>query len=337
VITMSAIVEQAALLQRQWETDPRWAGITRDYSALDVIRLRGRVAGEHGQARRGTARLWDLLHHRDGAPTLAAVAAADAVQAAGAESDATYLPSWLAAGQSPMPRLVRSVNTAVSGAAIVADAGHSSDAAGDAFGLMTDMIEAGAAGVCFEDLLSTDPAGGHPGERILVPTRHHIGTLNAARLAADVLGVPSLIIARTGAHAASLLTSAVDPRDHEFLTGERTADGYHRVEPGWYACVTRQLEYAPYADLLWLETPAPDLDLARAFACIIHSQYPDKLLAYSCPQPSPGRTHDPAAPAAEFQRELAALGYRFQSATPAGYPAPVVPSARADQHALANA
>lgn len=272
---MSAIVEQAASLQRQWETDPRWAGITRDYSALEVIRLRGRVAGEHGPARRGAGRLWDLLNQRDGAPI---------------------------------------VNGAPTGSPIVAEAGDSSDAVLDAFGLMTEMIDAGAAGVCFGDLLAADRPAGHPGDKVLVPTRHHIGTLNAARLAADVLDVPSLIIARTGAHAASLLTSAIDPRDHEFLTGERTADGYHRVEPGWYACVTRQLEYAPYADLLWLETPAPDLDLARAFACVIHSQHPDKLLAYSCPQPF------------TFHRELADLGYRFQSVTPAEHPAPAVPA-----------
>jgi len=266
---MDAIGEQVALLQREWQTDPRWAGITRDYSALEVIRLRGRLAAEHGQARGGAGRLWDLLHNRDGAPVVG--------------SDAVYLAN---------------------------------DSSDDAFGLMTEMIDAGAAGVCFGDLLPAGRAAGHQGEQVLVPTRHHIGTLNAARLAADVLGVPALIIARTGAHAASLLTSAVDPRDHEFLTGERTADGYHRVEPGWYACVTRQLEYAPYADLLWLETPAPDLALARAFACIIHSQYPDKLLAYSCPAP------DGDASMAEFQAELAAMGYRFQAAAPAGQRAP---------------
>jgi len=293
---MCAIVEQAALLQRQWETDPRWAGITRDYSALDVIRLRGRDARDYGLARRGVRRLWERLRDQDGAPLLGAVVGDRASLAAGAGPDPVYL------------------------------ADDSSDAAGDAFGVMTEMIDAGAAGVVFGDLLATDRSAGHPAEKALVPTRHHIGTLNAARLAADVLGVPALIIARTGAHAASRLTSAIDPRDHEFLTGGRTADGYHQVEPGWYACVTRQLEYAPYADLLWLETPAPDLDLARAFACIIHSQYPDKLLAYSCPRPATEPGHDSAASIAQFQRELAALGYRFQSATPAAYAAPAVPA-----------
>ena len=157
-----------------------------------------------------------------------------------------------------------------------------------AFDLMTAMIEAGAAGVRFEDQLSPSGAPGDLGGKVLVPTGQHIETLTAARLAADVLGVPSLIIARSGAHAASLLTSDIDERDHEFLIGERTAEGFHRVEPGWYACVTRELAFAPYADVLWLETPAPDLAVARAFACIIHSQYPDKLLAYSCPPPSTG-------------------------------------------------
>jgi isocitrate lyase len=335
---MEAIGEQAALLQREWQTSHRWAGITRDFSALDVIRLRGRVAGEHGPARRGAGRLWELLHHRGGAPTLGAFAGHHAAQAAGV--DAIYLPGWQGDDETRMPGLVRGVNRALAEAApagsetaggvgperrlpaIVADAGGSSDAVLDAFGLTTEMIGAGAAAVCFEDLTSTDRADGRAGEQALVPTRHHIGTLNAARLAADVLGVPSLIIARTGAHTASLLTSAIDPRDHEFLTGERTADGLHRVEPGWYACVTRQLAYAPYADLLWLETPAPDLDLARAFACIIHSQYPDKPLAYSYRAPVAGPARASGASAAEFQRELAAMGYRFQATPPIGHSAP---------------
>jgi isocitrate lyase len=291
-INMGAIGGQAALLQREWETDPRWAGITRDYSAQDVIRLRNSVAGEHSLARRGASRLWDLLHNRDAAPTLGAVVGDHAVQAAGAGLDAIYLPGCQAADET------------------------------DAFELMTAMIEAGAAGVCFEDLLPSARASGHVGGKVLVPTGRHIETLNAARLAADVLGVPSLIIARTGAHAASLLASDIDERDHEFLNGERTAAGFHRMEPGWYACVTRELAFAPYADLLWLDTPAPDLAVARAFACIIHSQYPDKLLAYSCPPPFTGRTHRSGASIAKFQKELTAMGYQFQSAAPAGSPAP---------------
>jgi isocitrate lyase len=359
VIDMGATGEQAAQLQREWETDPRWAGITRDYNARDVIRLRGCAAGEHGPARRGASRLWDLLHRPDAAPTLGAVVGDRAAEAAWAGSPAIYLPGWqavdgsLAGGvypgqpphqDNPMPHLVRRVNNALlsedpparaespgDGFApgrrvppVVADAGCG--AVPGAFELMTAMIEAGAAGVRFDDQLPPGGVRGDLGEKVLVPTGQHIETLTAARLAADVLGVPSLIIARSGANAASLLTSDIDERDHEFLTGERTADGFHRVEPGWYAYVTRELAFAPYADVLWLETPAPDLAVARAFACIIHSQYPDKLLAYSCPPPSTGRTHQDGASIAKFQMELAAMGYQFQSAIPAGCPGPVEPS-----------
>ena len=356
---MDAIGEQAAQLQRVWETDPRWAGITRDYSARDVIRLRGRAAGEHSLAHRGASRLWDLLHRQDAAPALGAVVGDRAAEAARAGSPAIYLPGWqagdgrLAGGGypgepphpgNPMPNLVRRINNALMSAdpparaespadglgpgrrltPVVADAGFG--AVPDAFGLMTAMIEAGAAGVRFEDQLSPGGACGDQGGEVLVPTGQHIEALTAARLAADALGVPSLIIARSGAHAASLLTSDVDERDHEFLIGERTAEGFHRVEPGWYACVTRQLAFAPYADVLWLETPEPDLDVARAFACIIHSQYPDKLLAYSCAAPFTWTTHHSGAPTAKFRVELAAMGYQFQSAIPAGRPGPPKPS-----------
>jgi isocitrate lyase len=359
VIDMGAIGEQAAQLQREWETDPRWAGITRDYRAQDVIRLRGRVAGEHSLAHRGASRLWDLLHRQDAAPTLGAVVGDRPAEAARAGLPAIYLPGWQAGDGSlaggghpgqpphpgnPMPHLVRRINNALLSEdppartesagdgfapgrrlpAVVADAG--SGAVLGAFDLMTAMIEAGAAGVRFEDHLSPGGARADLGEKVLVPTRQHIETLTAARLAADVLGVPTLIIARSGAHAATLLTSNIDERDDEFLTGERTANGFHRVEPGWYACVTRQLAFAPYADVLWLETPAPDLDVARAFACIIHSQYPDKLLAYSYTRPFTGRTHQAGASIAQFQTELAAMGYQFQSAIPAGCPGPAEPS-----------
>jgi isocitrate lyase len=219
-------------------------------------------------------------------------------------------------------------------APVVADAEAGFGGALDAFELMTAMIEAGAAGVLFDDQLSAGEARGHLGGKVLVPTGRHIETLTAARLAADVLGVPSLVIARSGAREASLLASDVDERDHEFLTGERTASGFHRVEPGLYACVTRGLAFAPYADLLWLETPAPDLPAARAFADIIRSQYPDKLLAYSCPPPSTWA--DPAdGSTAKLQQELAEVGYHFQSiTTPARYLAPGEPTSElADRHA----
>jgi isocitrate lyase len=361
VIDMDAIGEQAAQLQREWETDPRWAGITRDYSARDVIGLRGRAAGEHRLARHRAGRLWDLLHRQDAAPALGAVAGDQAAEAARAGFPAIYLPGWQAGGRSlagggnggqsphpgnPMPNLVRRINNALLSADSPARAGSPADGFGPgrqltpvvadadpglgealgAFELMTAMIVAGAAGVRFEDQLPPGGACADPGGRVLVPTGQHIEALTAARLAADVLGVPSLIIARSIAHAASVLTSDVDERDHEFLTGERTAEGFHRVEPGWYACVTRELAFAPYADVLWLETPEPDLDVARAFACIIHSQYPDKLLAYSCPPPFTWLTHQDGATTAKFQMELAAMGYQFQSAFPAGCPRPAEPS-----------
>jgi isocitrate lyase len=354
---MGAIGEQAAQLQREWETDPRWAGITRDYGARDVIRLRGRAAGEHSLARRGASRLWDLLHRPDAAPTLGAVVGNRATEAARTGLPAIYLPGWQAGDGSPvgdgypgqpphpdnpMPHLVRRINHALLSAypparaesqadgfgpgpgltPVVADADAGFGAVLGAFDLMTAMIEAGAAGVRFEDQLSSSGVRGDLGGKVLVPTGQHIETLTAARLAADVLGVPSLIIARSGAHAASLLTSDIDERDDEFLIGERTAEGFHRVEPGWYACVTRELAFAPYADVLWLETPAPDLDVARAFACIIHSQYPDKLLAYSYTRPFTGRTHQDGESIAQFQMELVAMGYQFQSAIPAGSPNP---------------
>ena len=297
---MGAIGEQAALLRREWETDARWAGVRRDYSAQDVIRLRGRVAGEHGLARRGASRLWELLHRQNAVPALGPVAGRHAALAAGAGLQAGY--------------------------PVVADAEAGLGGALDAFELMTALIEAGAAGVLFEDRLSPGKARGQLDGKVLVPTGQHIETLTSARLAADVLGVPSLVIARSGAREASLLASDIDERDQEFLTGEMTADGFHRVEPGLYACVTRVLAFAPYADLLWLETPAPDLAAARAFATIIRSQFPGKPLAYSCPSLSAGRAHPGDASVAQFQRELAAMGYRFQSTTPAGHPAPVQPA-----------
>ena len=343
---MSATGEQAARLQREWQASPRWVGITRDYSARDVIRLRGRVAGEHGLARRGASRLWGLLNGPDALAVLGPVPGS-AVQLPGAGLQAVYLPGGQAA--APATQAVREVNDALLRAdrfaraqelrdgivptgrglaPVVAGAGG----APDAFELMTAMIEAGAAGVCFEDQLPAGNERGHLGERVLIPTGQHIQALAAARFAADVLDVPSLVIARTAARTASLLTSDSDERDHEFLTGERTADGLYRVNPGLYASGTRALAFAPYADLLWMETPAPDLAAARAFACVIHSQYPGKPLAYSCPPSFNGRTHPDDASGARFRQELAAMGYRFQVTTPAGFRAPDEPAPR-PQHA----
>ncbi len=282
VIKMGAISEQAAILRQQWESSPRWTGIKRDYSAHDVIRLRASVVTDSALARRGAGRLWTLLHAQD----------------------AVRLP-LVAAGQAADP-----ARHVLAPLVVDAEAGPGLDA----FDQMTAMIEAGAAGVHFEDQLPEAVRGG----KILVPTGEHIKTLTAARLAADVLDVPALVIARTGAHATSWLTSDDDERDHEFLTGERTADGFHRIQPGLYACVTRGLAFAPYADLLCLETPAPDLAAARAFAHLIHSQHPDKLLAYHCGPSSRGEADPADWSTAKFQRELAAMGYRLQLTTEAG-------------------
>jgi isocitrate lyase len=298
VISMSATGEQAALLRHEWQTDPRWAGITRDYGAHDVIRLRGYAAGNHGFARRGASRLWSLLHSQDAVRALGALTGNLAGQLARAGSQAIHLTGWHPSDG----------NLEGHPAPVVADAETAVGSAPDAFELMKAMIEAGAAGVRFAD---------HLGGEVLVPTAQHIDTLTAARLAADVLDVPALVIARTGACTASLLTSATDERDHEFLTGERTAEGFYRVQPGLYACGTRALAYAPYADVLWLETPAPDLAAARAFACVIHSQYPGKLLAYSCSASFDWTALDDTA-VASFRQELAAMGYRFQVTAPAG-------------------
>ena len=321
---MSAIGEQAALLQHEWQTDPRWAGITRDYSAQDVIRLRGRAAGEHSLARRGASRLL-------GPPATGQGRGAGRSAAAGRPASPVpgcrIAPAQAGGGEGlagPDPGLARR-------------RGWLLGAAPDAFELMTAMIEAGAAGVRFEDQLPADKARGHLGGKVLVPTGQHIETLTAARLAADVLDVPSLVIARTGARTASLLTSDTDERDHEFLTGERTAEGLYRVDPGLYASGTRALAFAPYADLLWMETPAPDLAAARAFACVIHSQYPGKLLAYSCSPPFNWRAHPDDASAARFRKELAAMGYRFQVTTPAGDPVSEPPFSHSQASTVASA
>ena len=352
---MSAIGEQAALLQHQWQTSPRWAGITRDYSAQDVIRLRGRVAGQHGLARRGASRLWGLLHSQDAVGALDAVAGDPAVQLPGAGLQAIYLQGGQAADGNPAGRAdpgqslcpaslvtqqVRRVNDALLRAdqiawsersdescapkqqwlaPIVADAEAGFGGALNAFELMKSMIEAGAAGVHFEDQLSSEKKCGHLGGKVLIPTGQHIKTLTAARLAADVLDVPSLVIARTDAHAATLLTSDVDERDREFVTGERTAEGFYRVRSGLEACVARGLAFAPYSDLLWMETSTPDLEEARAFADAIHAQYPDQLLAYNCSPSFNWRAHLDDATIAKFQKELAAMGYRFQFITLAGF------------------
>jgi isocitrate lyase len=336
---VETITEQAANLRRAWETDRRWARVKRDYSAEYVIRLRGSFAEEHTLARRGAQRLWELLQSEDAVLALGASTGIQAVPQPRTGLQAIYLAGRQVAADgilaghtypdhslypvNSVPQMVRRVNNAMLRAdprvaPIVADAEAGFGGVPDAFELMKSMIEAGAAGVHFEDQLSAAEKRGHLGGKVLIPTGQHIETLSAARLAADVLDVPTLVIARTGAHSASLLTSDADERDHEFLTGERTAEGFHRVQPGRYARVRRALEFAPYADLLWLETATPSLAEARSFADVIYSQYPDQLLAYSCsPSFNWGADLDDAQ-IAKFQKELAAMGYHFQFITSSG-------------------
>jgi len=353
---METISQQAVNLRELWETDQRWAGIKRDYSAQDVIRLRGSVVEEHTLARRGAKRLWELLHTEDAVRALGAITGNQAVQMVKAGLQAIYLSGWQVAadgnlaGQTypdqslypanSVPQMVRRINNALLRAdqiawsersadscaprkqwlvPIVADAEAGFGGALNAFELMKAMIEAGAAGVHFEDQLSSEKKCGHLGGKVLIPTGQHIRTLNAARLAADVLDVPSLVVARTDAHAASLLTADVDERDRPFVTGERTAEGFYRVRPGLEACVARGLAFAPYSDLLWMETSTPDLGEARAFADAVHSEYPDQILAYNCSPSFNWRAHLDDAAIAKFQKELAAMGYRFQFITLAGF------------------
>ncbi len=353
---METISQQAANLRESWETDQRWAGIRRDYSAQDVIRLRGSVVEEHTLARRGAKRLWDLLHTEDAVRALGAITGNQAVQMVKAGLQAIYLSGWQVAadgnlaGQTypdqslypanSVPQMVRRINNALLRAdqiawsersadscapkqqwlaPIVADAEAGFGGALNAFELMKAMIEAGAAGVHFEDQLSSEKKCGHLGGKVLIPTGQHIKTLTAARLAADVLDVPSLVIARTDAQAATLLTSDVDERDLPFVTGERTAEGFYRVRNGIEPCIARGLAYAPYSDLLWMETSTPDLDVARSFAEAIKAEYPDQMLAYNCSPSFNWRAHLDEATIAKFQKELAAMGYRFQFITLAGF------------------
>jgi len=353
---MDTISQQAANLRQQWETDPRWADIVRTYTAEDVIRLRGSVTEEHTLARRGAERLWELLHTEDAVRALGAITGNQAVQMVKAGLQAIYLSGWQVAADgnlaghtypdqslypvNSVPQMVRRINNALLRAdqiawsersadstaprqnwlaPIVADAEAGFGGVLNVFELMKAMIEAGAAGVHFEDQLSSEKKCGHLGGKVLIPTGQHIKTLTAARLAADVCDVPTLVVARTDAHAATLLTSDVDERDRQFITGDRTAEGFYRVANGMAPCVARGLAYAPYSDLLWMETSTPDLAEAREFAEAIKAEYPDQMLAYNCSPSFNWRAHLDEATIARFQKELAAMGYRFQFITLAGF------------------
>ena len=343
--------QTAAELQAEWDADPRWDGIERTYSAEDVVRLRGSVREEATLARRGAENLWNLLHTEDYVNALGAYTGGQAVQQVRAGLKAIYLSGWQVAadgnlaGQTypdqslypanSVPTVVRRINNALARqdqiehaegratrdwlAPIVADAEAGFGGPLNAYELALSMIQAGAAGIHWEDQLASEKKCGHLGGKVLVPTQQHIRTLNAARLAADVAGVPTVIIARTDALAADLLTSDVDPRDQEFTTGERTSEGFYRVRPGLEAVISRGLAFAPYADLLWVETGEPDIELARAFAEAIHARFPGKLLAYNCSPSFNWKRHLDDAQIATFQRDLGELGYAFQFITLAGF------------------
>ena len=345
--------DQVARLQQSWAADPRWDGTERTFTAADVIRLRGSVQEEHTLARLGAERLWSLLHSEDYVNSLGALTGNQAVQQVKAGLKAIYLSGWqvaadanLAAQTYPdqslypvnsVPQVVRRINNALlradqitwaeSGnqdaphwlAPIVADAEAGFGGVLNAFELMKSMIAAGAAGVHWEDQLASEKKCGHLGGKVLIPTGQHIKTLSAARLAADVCGVPSIVVARTDAQAATLLTSDIDERDQPFVTGERTAEGFYRVRGGIGSCIARGLSYAPYADLLWMETSTPDLSVAAEFADAIRSVYPDQMLAYNCSPSFNWRANLDDATIAKFQRELAAMGYKFQFITLAGF------------------
>jgi isocitrate lyase len=340
-----------AQLEHAWKTNPRWKGIRREYSAADVIALRTSIHVEHSLARRGANRLWDLLQSEHYVNTFGAMTGAQAVQMVKAGLKAIYLSGWQTAADANLsgntypdqslypsnsvPNVIKRLNNALMRAdqihsiegkngidwyaPIVADAEAGFGGPLHAFELMKSMIEAGAAGVHFEDQLAAEKKCGHLGGKVLVPTSQFIRVLTAARLAADVLDIPALVIARTDAESATLLTSDIDPYDQPFLTGERTPEGYYGIRNGLEAGVARALAYAPYADLLWLETKTPDLDEARKFAEAIHEQYPGKMLAYNCSPSFNWRKKLDDDTIAIFQRELGAMGYKFQFITLAGW------------------
>jgi isocitrate lyase len=341
----------AGELESQWIQLPRWESVRRDYDGADVLRLRGSLPIEYTLARAGAEKLWKLLNREPYINALGALTGNQAVQMAEAGLSAVYLSGWQVAADAnnagqmypdqslypadSVPAVVRRINNALRRAdqvqhledradvdyylPIVADAEAGFGGPLNAFELMKGMIEAGAAGVHFEDQLASEKKCGHMGGKVLVPTSQFIRTLTAARLAADVMDVPTVLVARTDANSAQLLTSDVDPRDRRFITPERTPEGFFRIEGGLEIAIDRGLSYAPYADLLWCETSEPDLDEARRFAEAIHAEFPDKLLAYNCSPSFNWKKKLDEATIARFQRELGAMGYKFQFITLAGF------------------
>jgi isocitrate lyase len=339
------------VLEREWETNPRWNGVTRDYTADDVLRLRGSIDIRHTLAEMGAERLWDLLNTEPYVNALGALTGNQAVQQVRAGLKAIYLSGWQVAADANMaghmypdqslypsnsvPQVVKRINQALqradqidhlegrSGthwfAPIIADAEAGFGGALNAFELMKMMIESGAAAVHFEDQLASEKKCGHLGGKVLVPTQQFIRTLASARLAADVMGVDTLVVARTDAQSATLITSDIDERDHPFITGERTAEGFYRLRNGLEMAIDRAISYAPYADVLWCETSTPDIEEARQFAEGVHAKYPGKLLAYNCSPSFNWAKKLSADEIASFQKELGAMGYKFQFVTLAGF------------------
>ena len=343
--------EREKALQKEWETNPRWEGVKREYSAEDVIRLSGSIDIEYTLASRGAEKLWKLLHEEDYVHALGALTGNQAVQQVKAGLKAIYLSGWQVAADANLsghmypdqslypansvPHVVKRINQALQRAdqihysegtedidwfaPIVADAEAGFGGQLNVFELMKAMIEAGASGVHFEDQLSSEKKCGHLGGKVLLPTQTAIRNLVAARFAADVMGTPTIIIARTDANAADMITSDVDPYDAPFITGERTSEGFFRTRAGLDQAIARGLAYAPYADMVWCETAEPDLEEARQFAEAIHEQFPGKLLAYNCSPSFNWKRKLSDSEIASFQRELAAMGYKFQFVTLAGF------------------
>ena len=353
---MSSRELEAQKLQKEWSDNPRWRGIKRSYSAADVVRLRGSVAVEHTLAKRGSEKLWRLINDEPFVNSLGALTGNQAMQQVKAGLKAIYLSGWQVAGDANLagemypdqslypinsvPQVVKKINNALTRcdqiqwmegknpgeqgytdyfAPIVADAEAGFGGVLNAFELMKAMIEAGASGVHFEDQLAAVKKCGHMGGKVLVPSREAVAKLTAARLAADVMGTPTVLLARTDAEAADLVTSDVDDNDKPFITGERTVEGFYRTRPGIEQSISRGLAYAPYADLIWCETGKPDLAFAKQFAEAIQKQFPGKMLAYNCSPSFNWKRNLDASTIAKFQRELGAMGYKFQFITLAGF------------------
>lgn len=343
--------EQVAELEHDWATNPRWTDVERTYTAEDVVRLRGSMLESYTVSHAMSDRLWELMNTTDYVNALGAMSGGQAVQMVKAGLQAIYLSGWQVAGDANLsgqvypdqslypansaPALVERINNAFrradqiawsegerdtsAFAPIVADGEAGFGGALNVFELTKSFIAAGAAGVHFEDQLAAEKKCGHMGGKVLVPTAQHIRTLTAARLAADVLGVPLVTVARTDANGANLLTSDIDERDQEFCTGERTSEGFYRVTPGLDQAISRGLAYAPYADLVWCETAKPDLAEAERFADAIHARYPNKMLAYNCSPSFNWKQHLDDGTIARFQQELGRMGHKFQFITLAGF------------------